>query len=332
MTSGATLSGLDPHPLASVPPGLRGGVAAIGNFDGIHRGHLALLGATRAEAARLNAPALVLTFEPHPRSVFRPDQPVFRLTSLAAKGRILRALGFDGLVVAEFDAAFSQKTPAEFVDDVLLADLGVRGVVVGYDFHFGKGRAGTPAFLVESGEAGGFDVTTVTQISEASGVPISSSGIREALAAGDIGRANAALGYRWFAMGTIIQGDQRGRELGYPTANMHLADDCQLRHGIYAVRLHRPGGAVLAGVASYGRRPMFDNGRPVLETFAFDFSGDLYGQEVAVEFIGWIRPELRFDSVAELIQAMDQDSIAARRMVVTAGPGTKLDQALAALG
>ena len=143
---------------------------------------------------------------------------------------------------------------------------------------------------------------------EADGEPVSSTAIREDLAAGDIAAANARLGYRWFVVGKVVPGDRRGRELGYPTANLRLGADCRLRHGIYAVRMQRADGAILGGVASYGRRPTFDNGAPLLEVFVFDFSGDLYGEEVAVAFVGWIRPELKFDSVAALIAAMDRDS------------------------
>lgn len=332
MTTGRTLAALSPVSLDAVPTALRGGVVAIGNFDGVHRGHVALLSATKAEAARLSAPAVVLTFEPHPRTVFRPESPVFRLTPPAAKGRILKALGFDGMAVAPFSVEFSAKPAEAFIADVLVGQLGVRGVVVGYDFQFGKGRAGTPAMLVEAGAAGGFDVTTITEICDGEGRAFSSSAIRENLAEGDIASANAALGYRWFVTGTIVKGDQRGRELGYPTANMRLGDDCRLRHGVYAVRVHRPGGLILDGVASFGRRPTFDNGAPLLETFVFDFSGSLYGEELAIEFVGWIRPELKFDGIEPLIEAMDRDSLQARDMLAAAGPGTALDQALAALG
>ncbi len=332
MKTGSKLAVLPPVALAAVPASLRGGVVAIGNFDGVHRGHAALLAATRAEAARLAVPAVALTFEPHPRTVFRPDSPVFRLTPVTAKGRILKALGFDGMAIAPFSADFASKPAEAFIADVLVAQLGVRGVVVGYDFHFGKARAGTPAMLVEAGAAGGFDVTTITEICDHGGKAFSSSAIRENLAAGDIAAANASLGYRWFVTGVVVKGDQRGRDLGYPTANMRMGDDFALRHGIYAVRVHRPGGVILDGVASFGRRPTFDNGAPLLETFVFDFAGDLYGEELAIEFIGWVRPELKFGGIDELIAAMDADSLKARAMLAAAGEGTALDKALASPG
>ena len=174
--------------------------------------------------------------------------------------------------------------------------LKLAAAVVGFNFHFGKGRAGTPAVSPTPGKRKGFAVTVVDQVLEPDGAPVSSTAIRENLAAGEIAAANARLGYRWFVVGEVVPGERRGRELGYPTANIRLPADCRLRHGIYAVRMQRADGTLLDGVASYGRRPTFDNGAPLLEVFVFDFSGDLYGEEVSVAFVGWIRPELKFDS------------------------------------
>jgi riboflavin kinase/FMN adenylyltransferase len=177
----------------------------------------------------------------------------------------------------------------------------------------------------------GFSLTVIDQVCELNGEPVSSSVIRDDLQRGDIGAANARLGYRWFVVGTVQHGDHRGRDLGFPTANLNLGPDCRLRHGIYAVRLRRADGSVHDGVASYGRRPTFDDGAPLLEVYLFDFSGDLYGEEVAVSFLNWIRPELKFDSVPELVAAIDRDCAVARILLASAGPGTPLDQALAAL-
>ncbi len=213
---------------------------------------------------------------------------------------------------------------------MLVGRLKLSAAVVGFNFHFGKGRAGSPSVLAEAGKRAGFGVTIVGEVREAgSGAAVSSSAIRESLAEGDIAAANAHLGYRWFVVGTIVAGDRRGRELGYPTANIHLGSDCRLKHGIYAVRLQRADGAVHDGVASYGRRPTFDNGPPILEAFLFDFHGDLYGEEVAVAFLGWIRPELKFPSVAALLVAMDRDAEAARAILGEAGAGSIIDMALA---
>jgi riboflavin kinase/FMN adenylyltransferase len=323
---------LIPHALDRLPEELTGGVVAIGNFDGLHRGHVGLLENTIAEARRRGVPAVVLTFEPHPRSVFRPETPVFRLTPLPVKALIMSALGLDGIVVIAFDRNFATLTAEEFVEKVLIAQLKIAGAVVGYDFHFGKGRAGSPQMLESAGARLGFPVSVIPRVTEDDGTPISSSAIRAALEAGDIVRANELLGYRWFVIGEVIAGDRRGRELGFPTANIRLPADCRLRHGIYAVTLKRQDGSVHDGVASYGRRPQFDNGPPVLEVHVFDFAGDLYGEEVTVTVLGWIRAEERFPSVEALIAAMHRDSAAARAILASAGPGSGLDRALGAGG
>jgi len=332
MPSGARRKALIPFPLDSVPATLTGGAVAVGNFDGMHPGHVALLEATRSEADRLGAPALVLTFEPHPRTVFRPDAPVFRLTPLPAKAHLLRALGIDGLVVAHFDRTFSTVSADAFVDDILVERLRLASAVVGYNFHFGKGRAGTPAMLTAAGERLGFAVKVVDEVAGDDASPIASTVIREALADGDVARANQLLAYRWFVIAAVVAGERRGHTLGYPTANLRLGDDCRLRHGVYAVRLQRADGAILDGVANFGLRPTFDNGPPLLEVYLFDFSDELYGEEVVVTFFGWIRPEEKFASAAELTAAMDVDCRKARAILDRAGPGTALDQALAAIG
>lgn len=328
-------SGVRPPPLTAcsldqVPASLTGGVVAVGNFDGVHGGHRALLAAARSEAAERGVPAVVLTFEPHPRTFFRPQTPVFRLTPPAAKARLLQALGIDGLVVANFDRALATMPAENFVDEILIGRLKLAAAVVGFNFHFGKGRAGSPALLAAAGKRAGFPVTIIGEVDDAaSGGPVSSSAIRENLAAGDIAVANARLGYRWFVVGRVVAGDRRGRELGFPTANLRVEPDCGLRHGIYAVRMQRADGTILDGVASYGRRPTFDNGAVILEAHLFDFQGDLYGEEVEVSFVGWIRPELKFSSAASLIAEMRRDAEAARAMLAEAGPGSPLDKALA---
>ncbi|WP_183854058.1 bifunctional riboflavin kinase/FAD synthetase [Prosthecomicrobium pneumaticum] len=321
---------LTPLSLETLPPHLAGGVVAIGNFDGVHRGHQALLAATRSEARSRGLKALVLTFEPHPRDFFRPDPPVFRLTPPAAKARLLTALGFDGLVVLPFDRDLAAMEPGRFVEKVLVGGLGVAGAVVGHDFHFGRDRAGTPAFLGAAAARHGFRLAVLAPVVDTGGVPFSSSRIRALLEAGDVAAANEALGYRFFVLGTVIDGDKRGRELGYPTANIRLGADSRLRHGIYAVEMTRADGTVLEGVASYGRRPTFDDGPPLLEVFAFDFSGDLYGERVAVRFHTFLRGEEKFDSVAALIAQMDRDSAAARAILAEAAAPGPIDRALPA--
>jgi riboflavin kinase/FMN adenylyltransferase len=319
---------LVPHTLATAAPGLTGGVVAIGNFDGVHRGHTALLRTAMAVARERGLAALALTFEPHPRTIFKPEVPVFRLTPLPAKARMLSALGLDGLVVVPFDRTFSTVTADAFVEDILVDRLKIEGVVVGRDFHFGKGRGGSPATLVSQGRSLGFGVTVVDPVAGESGETVSSSSIRDALAAGDVGMANDLLGHRWFVIGEVVPGDRRGRELGFPTANLRLGFECRLRHGVYAVTMRRADGTLLRGVASFGSRPTFDNGPPLLEVFAFDFTGDLYGETVIVTFLAWIRGEEKFASIEALVGAMQRDVALARTALAEAGPGNELDEAV----
>jgi riboflavin kinase / FMN adenylyltransferase len=298
-----------------VPPALTGAVAAIGNFDGVHLGHRRLVENVRAAAREAGRPAAVLTFEPHPRAYFTPDAPMFRLTDLAAKEIVFARLGLDGLIVRRFDGTLAATGARAFVRDFLKASLGLTGVVVGHDFHFGRGREGTPAILAELCREAAMSCRIVAPVAlgqEAE--PVSSSAIRAALAAGNVARANALLGYRWFVLGQVRHGDKRGRQLGFPTANMRLPD-CGLAHGIYAVRVRLGPGRFRDGVASYGRRPTFDDGAPLLETYLFDYSGDLYGQEIAVEFVGYIRGEERFASADALVARMHVDADAARTLL-----------------
>ncbi|MCB5175459.1 bifunctional riboflavin kinase/FAD synthetase [Microvirga lenta] len=292
----------------AVPASLRGAMAAIGNFDGVHRGHQHLIGM----AVKSGRPGAVVTFEPHPRAFFQPDKPLFRITPEPIKLAVMARLGLAGVFLRRFGKDLAALSAEEFVD-VLHRDLHVSGVVIGHDFHFGRGREGNPARMQELCAARGMDcliAPAVTQGTE----PVSSSSIRTALEAGDVALANRLLGYRWFLQAEVRHGDKRGRDLGYPTANMRLSDDCRLHHGIYAVRAN-VGGRTVDGVASFGRRPTFDNGAPLLEVHLFDFAGDLYGRTLDVEFVGWIRGELRFDGIEALIAQMDRDSAEARRML-----------------
>jgi riboflavin kinase/FMN adenylyltransferase len=298
-------------------PALAGAVVAIGNFDGVHRGHRAVIGAALERARALSRPAAALTFEPHPRAFFRPQEPLFRLTDERAKLRLFAGAGLDGAIVLTFDAALAEPTPEDFVNDVLLHRLGIAGAVVGYDFRFGKNRAGTPDLLAAEGARRHFAVDIVPAVAP-DGQRISSGAIRAALKAGHVREAAASLGYPWFVSGEIVHGDKRGRELGYPTANLRLDPTCELRHGIYAVRVG-VGDRRHNGVASFGRRPMFDVGTVLLEVFLFDFSDDLYGQTIDVAFIDWIRHELKFDTIAELVRRMDEDSRLARIALAKAG-------------
>lgn len=296
-----------------MPNDWRGAVVAIGNFDGVHRGHQAVLAAARAEAEHRGAACLMLTFEPHPRAFFS-GRPLFRLTPAPLKAAAAAALGLDGTLVLPFDRTLADRSAEDFVREMLVERLAIRAAVTGYDFQFGKARRGTPQFLQGQGVVQGFSVTLVDAFIE-DGEPVSSTRIRSALAAGDMAAANALLGWRWSVEGQVIRGEARGRELGYPTANMALDPATELAHGIYAVRYLRPDGSRRGGVASWGRRPTFDNGRPLFETFLFDFSGDLYGEAALVSLVGFIRPEQRFAGAAELVARMDQDSIDARALL-----------------
>lgn len=307
-----------PRPFAVIrdgdipPASLRGAAVAIGNFDGLHLGHQRLIEAARSLAG--GRPAAVLTFEPHPRSYFAPDAPFFRLTPEPVKLKVLSRLGLDGVFVKRFDAALAATSAEDFVAALIGTDIGAAVLVVGADFHFGRGRAGTPAVLAALAARHGMALHLEGTV-EVDGRPVSSSRVRSALEAGDVAAANRLLGYRWFVGGIVQHGDARGRTLGYPTANLRLADTCRLAHGIYAVRVARPDGSIRDGVASFGRRPTFDNGAPLLETFVLDFAGDLYGETLEVELVGHIRAEERFDDADALILRMRQDEAEARAIL-----------------
>ncbi|GLS24054.1 riboflavin biosynthesis protein RibF [Labrys miyagiensis] len=304
---------------ASLPAHLHNAAVAIGNFDGVHRGHKAVIDAAEALAKGPHnvphgppRPAIALSFEPHPRALFRPDEPLFRLTPPALKALLLERSGLDALITLTFDRALAGMTAEEFLEELVVRRLGASAVAVGYDFHFGKDRRGTPEFLVQHGRALGLDIAIVAPTRE-TGEAVSSSAIRKALAAGEIARANRLLGHEWSVLGPVIHGEKRGRELGFPTANMALDPQCGLQHGIYAVRTVIDG-ITRSGVASFGRRPTFDNGPPLLETYVFDFAGDLYGKVIEVAFVGRIRGEEKFDSIEALVARMNEDARLAREM------------------
>lgn len=312
-----------------MPAHLRGGVVAIGNFDGVHRGHLSVLERALALAHSANVPALVLTFEPHPRTVFNPDQPVFRITPAPVRARLLEALGFDGVIEQTFDRDFASLEPHAFIHGVLAEKLGISHAVTGFDFHFGRKRAGGPAYLMEAGKREGFGVTLVDAFRDEGAEVVSSSRIRDLLAEGDVAQAAGLLGYRYTVTAPVIGGQKLGRTIGYPTANMALPAENALAHGIYAVRLRRADGSLHDGVASFGRRPtVTSNGEPLLETFVFDFSGDLYGEECAVTLFGRLRGEEKFDGLDPLIAQMNRDSEEARALLAGVQPLSPLDATL----
>jgi riboflavin kinase / FMN adenylyltransferase len=308
---------------ASPAPGLEGAVVAIGNFDGLHRGHRGVISRAKALAARLGKPCAVLTFEPHPADFFAKSSVIFRLTPHDAKAAFLQKLGLDGMITLTFDAGLAGHTAAEFVADILVRRLGVSGVVAGYDFHFGARRQGTPDFLKAEGDRLGFVVDIVERIVQDEEGPlaaVSSTATREALGRGDVALAARLLGHDWFVEGIVVHGRKLGRAIGFPTANIALDPSCKLMHGIYAVTL-TVDGVTHGGAASFGRRPTFDNGPPLLEVFVLDFDGDLYGKDVEVAFIGFVRPEAKFDSVDALVARMKDDVATVRKILADRAGG-----------
>lgn len=296
---------------SAVPAGLRGGIVALGNFDGFHRGHQAVVGRAVERARAEGRPALVATFDPHPMRLFKPNVPPFRLTTLDQRQRLFGAAGADAMLVFHFDAALAGLTADRFVTERLLGLIGASGVVTGEDFTFGKARGGNVEVLAELGAELGFSVDTVGAVEDGN-EPVSSSRIRELLQAGDP-RGAARLLTRPFAIeGVVEHGDKRGRAIGFPTANLSLGNYLRPRYGIYAVRGRMPDGLVLDGAASLGIRPTFTPPRELLEPYFFDFSGDLYGQTIEVELIEFLRPEARFDTLDALTAQIATDCERAR--------------------
>ena len=297
-------------------PSLRGASAALGNFDGVHRGHQAVID----HARRDDAPLGLVTFEPHPREFFAPDAPPFRLMNAEARRNRLARLGVERLFELPFDAALAGLSPEGFAREVLAEGLGLSHVVVGADFCFGKGRAGTAEMLRDLGAGLGFDVTVVELIGGESGA-ISSTAIRAALSDGRVDDAARMLGHRHRIDGAVLHGHKCGRDLGYPTANMSIDGLHPPRFGVYAVKvdiISGPHQGSHDGVASLGVRPMFGENRPNFEVHLFDFKGDLYGEHLSVALVEYLRPEARFDGLEALIAQMDADSARARAILALA--------------
>jgi len=293
----------------------RGASAAIGNFDGVHIGHQSVIDVARQAAP--DAPLGILTFEPHPREYFSPDAPPFRLMNPEARASRLAKLGVERLYELNFNASLASLTPEAFARNVICDGLGLRHVVVGSDFCFGKARAGTANDLVHFGTEMGFGVT-IAELLESGDATVSSTAIRTALSEGRTRDAAAMLGHWHRIEGPVIGGEQRGRELGYPTANMSIDGLHPPAFGVYAVLvdvLDGPHQGSYHGAASMGVRPMFGQNRPNLETFLFDFSGDLYGATLSVGLVEYLRPEETFDGLDALITQMDADCARARNIL-----------------
>jgi riboflavin kinase / FMN adenylyltransferase len=317
-----------------VPEAFRGAVVAIGNFDGVHRGHQALIAEARSVAQTRGLPLAVMAFEPHPQEFFRPRPDSIRLTPLRMKARLLAELGVDVMFALPFDAAMGGRTAPAFVDEVLVKGLGTKGVVVGPDFEFGKGRGGNLATLKEMGAANGFSVTcfemvTTPQSSDDGGAKISSTRIREALAAARPEEAAALLGRWWAVEARVEHGDGRGRTFGFPTANMHLGNCFAPAFGVYAVRVTIMDNDLELsrhdGVANFGVRPMYEIKVPLMEAHLFDFDADLYGQHLMVELISYIRPEAKFEGRDALIAQIGRDAVKAREILRATPKAPPLD-------
>ena len=296
---------------APVPETLRGAILALGNFDGFHLGHQAVVGRAVQRGAHERRPVLVATFDPHPVRYFKPDAAPFRLTSLDQRERLFAQAGADAMLVFGFDGALAATTAEDFVGTLLANRIGAGGVVTGEDFTFGARRAGNAQVLAELGRRAGIVAETVGAVA-LGGEPVSSSRVRAALMDGDPGAATRLLTRPFAIEGVVGHGDKRGRTLGYPTANVSLGPYLRPKYGIYAVRVTLDDGSEHAGVASLGIRPSFDPPMEMLETFIFDWSGDLYGRTIEVALVAYLRPEVKFEDMDALVVQMDRDSAAAR--------------------
>ena len=302
-----------------VPSALRGAVVAIGNFDGVHRGHRALIAEAKMQAEARRSPLAVLSFEPHPQEYFRPSPECFRLTPLRTKARLLADLGVDALFALTFDGDMARRSPDDFVLKVLVEGLGISGAVVGHDFEFGQKRAGNLATLAYMGEMEGFSVTAFDTVTASGDEKISSTLIRRMLKEARPEEAARLLGRPWAVEARVEHGDARGRTMGFPTANMHLGHCLAPAFGVYAVRVNiLEGDRAVArhdGVANFGVRPMYQVAVPLMETHLFDFEGDLYGKYLSVELIRYIRPEAKFSSLPELVAQIGSDAAKAREIL-----------------
>ncbi len=306
------------HGWRDLPEAQRGAAAAVGAFDGVHRGHQAVIGAAREAAERLSAPLAVVTFEPHPRRWFQPEAAPFRLMTTGQMARALETQGVQRLHLLPFDAGMAAMSDEAFARDVLAGGLGLKQAAVGFDFTYGKGRTGSPEALTRIGRELGFSVSVTERVDDRSGLKLSSSAVREALAAGDMARATRILGRPFAIEGEVVHGDKRGRTIGVPTANVRMGDYMRPAYGVFATRTRLADGRVIDGVANLGVRPMFETPEPLLEVWLFDFSGDLYGQVVETQLIARLRGEMSFDGLDALKIQIDADARAARAALAQA--------------
>lgn len=295
-----------------LPAGLKGAAVAVGAFDGVHRGHQAVIADAARAARMLNAPLGVVSFDPHPRRFFQPDAAPFRLMTPDQMAQALGERGVERLYLLAFDAEMAGMSDRDFAERVLAQSLGIRHASVGFDFTFGKGRTGSPEALRAYGAERGFTVSVTDRIDDPDGLKLSSSAVREALKAGDMARAAAILGRPFAIAGQVVHGDKRGRTIGVPTANVPLGGYMRPAFGVYATRTRLADGRVFDGVANLGVRPMWRTPEPMLEVWLFGFDGDLYGQVVETQLIAWLRPETTFDGLEALKVQIDADAETAR--------------------
>ncbi len=298
-----------------LPASQRGGAAALGALDGVHRGHQAVIASARQAAERLSAPLSVVSFDPHPRRWFQPDAAPFRLMSAAQMARALEPLGVERLYLLPFDAEMASMSDETFAVEVLAKGLNLVHASVGFDFTYGKGRTGSPDALARIGRQLGFSVSVTDRVDDAGGLKLSSSAVREALNAGDMARAAAILGRPFAIEGEVVHGDKRGRTIGVPTANIRMGDYMRPAYGVYATRTRLPDGRVIDGVANLGVRPMFEIPEPLLEVWLFDFNESLYGQTVETELVAFLRGEMNFDDLDALKVQIEADAQAARTVL-----------------
>jgi len=302
----------------TLPAEVRNAAIAVGNFDGVHTGHQEVINEAGLIARKKNVPWAVLTFEPHPRSIFQADQPAFRLTPFRAKAHELEKLGIDAMIVQRFNRSFSQRPAEDFVREVLVKGFGAHHIVAGYDFVFGHNRGGNCELLLAMGQQHGFGFTAVSAVESPEGKVYSSTLVREHLRQGDVKGARSVLGRAYAIEGRVAPGEQLGRTLGFPTANIHLGQGLRPRRGIYAVRVEIFGETptrTLNGVANIGNRPTVDGVGDLLEVFIFDFDEDLYRKRLRVSLIDFIRPEIKFDGLDELKAEMLKDAAKARQIL-----------------
>lgn len=306
-----------------LPPEVKGGAVAIGNFDGVHLGHREVIGEAGWIAKAHRIPWVVLTFEPHPRMVFKPDQDPFRITPFRIKARHIEEMGVDDLVVLQFDMDFASRKAEDFIQDVLIDGLAAKHVVCGYDFYFGAKRQGNPDMLLHKGRELGFGFTCVNPVSDDGNQAYSSTRVRDCLYAGKPKEAAEVLGRPFEIEGRVVKGDQRGRTMGFPTCNVELHDYLEPAYGVYAIRAGVDDGTKTVwhdGVANIGKRPTFDKRDIMLETHLFEYDGDLYGKHLRVALIDFIRPEQKFNGLDEIKDQIAKDCILAQDILKKTNP------------